>query len=245
MYEAYLRSLSTNPLHACHSICETFFALHNPNQSSTASRKRDYHKYIELYVILQTLFKKNDIAFKELELKDDIDHNISLIVDFFIQSKKTIRRALDLQDTQELIEKYRSQYETNILSGFSYEFDGQQIQKITDILIKINESVRKANSIDVIHKARLKASLERLKKSVHKNMSNMDRFWGFMFETRLVLKGDPEEIQPVVAHIQELANIYYQVISATGDELPFKIQSFLPSTSQEKPPQEKPKTSEG
>jgi len=229
MYEAYLKSLSTNPLHACNAVCDTFFALHNPNSSATANRKKDYHKYIELYVILQTLFKKSNIQYKEPDLKDDIDHNISLIVNFFLESKKAIRKALDLQDTQELIEKYRAQYETNILSGFSYEFNEKQLADITALILQMQELIKQASSIEFVHKARLKASLERLKKSIHKNMPNMDRFWGLMFESRLVIKSDPNEAKPIIELMQKLANVFYQVISSSGDELPFKINNFLPT----------------
>ena len=228
MYESYLKSLTTNPLQASYAVCETFFALHNPNSSSTVSRKKDYHKYIELYVILQTLLKKCNIECRELELKNDIDHNISLIVEFFIDSRKNLRRALDVEDTQELIAKFKAQYETSILQGFSYEFDDYQLTEARNIIAQIQAEIKKLSSIDYVHKARLKASVDRLEKALHKNMSNMDRFWGLMFEIRLVLKGRPEEIQDIIDLVHDLATIFYQIISRSGDDLPFKIQNFLP-----------------
>jgi len=228
MYEAFLQSLAVSPYHACNAVCETFFALHNPNSSSTISRKKDYHKYIELFVILQTLFKKNGIAFKEPDLKEDLDHNISLIVDFFLESRKSIRKALDIQNTSELVEKFKSQYESNILDSFSYQFNEQQLKNTLELIIQLRKNIRAIRSIPAPHKFRILSSLERLQTVLHKNVPNMDRFWGFMFETRLVLKENTNDVKLVIDLIQKLANIYYQVISNSGDELPFKIESFLP-----------------
>lgn len=100
-----------------------------------------------------------------------------------------------------------------------YEISEANIEKIQTLVNQLREQITESSVITQNHRQRLLKKLERLQQELHKKMSDLDRFWGFIGELGIVSGKFGNDVKPLVDRGRELASIVYET-EADSAELP-------------------------
>lgn len=98
-----------------------------------------------------------------------------------------------------------------ISKKFSYVFTDNQISIIQMKINELREFLYKSSDLSSEHKARLLNKLERLQAELHKKMSNLDKFYGLMVESAVVLGKMGTAAQPFIDGVEKIVRIAFSV----------------------------------
>ncbi len=81
----------------------------------------------------------------------------------------------------------KSKFAAKLGMGFAYEFSEGDLNKVQTRINELRDLIFESPVIEDNHKQRLLKRLERLQSELHKKMSDLDRFWGFVGDASVVL----------------------------------------------------------
>lgn len=121
--------------------------------------------------------------------------------------------------------------------AFHYEFSEGDLEKSQKLLSEIRDLISKSALFEESHKRRLLSRLERVQSELHKNMSDLDRFWGLIGDVGIALGKFGNDAKPIFDRIRELTMLVWATQSRT-EGLPSNFPSplSLPSPSPETSP---------
>ena len=94
-------------------------------------------------------------------------------------------------------------------TGFYYEFDDDDIDKIQNLINELRDLITMSDVIEEDHKRRLLNRLERLQSELHKRVSDLDHFWGLVGDAGVMVGKFGEDVKPIVDRIRELRTIIW------------------------------------
>lgn len=83
---------------------------------------------------------------------------------------------------------------------------------------ELRDLISGSEVIEENHKQRLLKRLERLQSELHKKMSDLDRFWGFVGDAGVVMGKFGEDAKPFTDRIKDIMNIVWRT-QARAEEL--------------------------
>lgn len=100
-----------------------------------------------------------------------------------------------------------------------YRFTDGDLKIIQNIINSLRDILNNSEIFTKEHKERILIRLEKMQAELHKNMSNLDRFWGLMGEAGVALGKFGNDAKPFVDRVRELLQIVWNA-QARSDELP-------------------------
>jgi hypothetical protein len=104
-------------------------------------------------------------------------------------------------------------------SGSRYRISEGDVQRLQELINELRSGIQYATTIPSQHRARLLSRLEKLQIELHKQMSNLDSFWGFIIDIGSAARRFGEDMKPIVDRCCEVLEIVWAA-QARADELP-------------------------
>jgi hypothetical protein len=221
--EAFIDGLPDNPALAGKKICDQlakFYQKETPTQSEMIEH---YEEFLKALALLQAFAEARGIDLKYPSLSNNIQENIELIIRLFTST----RGIFDKMFTVGTLQSYKSAFEKKFGKGFFYEFSDGDLKRIQELINQLRDLIVSTKELDDSHKSRLMKRLEGLQSDLHKKVSDLDRFWGFLVDASIVLKKVGENAKPIVDCVREILDIIWR-IQARAEELPSNMPLELP-----------------
>lgn len=170
---------------------------------------------MSLVISVMRTFPDFFIAVELPELIDKLDDDCSSM-SFYLDA---VRSELEVKLRTNKQERMVDHFSTVLGKGFVYEFSGGDLERVQVLVNEIRDRISNLDSIKEEHKQRLLRRLERLQSELHKRMSDLDRFWGFLGDAGVVLGKFGEDAKPIIDRAREILQIVWRT-QARAEELP-------------------------
>lgn len=210
-----ISELQNNPVSGMILLCQTTLA-----QISDASGEwtsQEYNDLLEAYALMLEAWEADLAALPmgRLDISGDMTIDCLNLADF-------IRRALSLYNEQEIklrFDAHRARFKASFGKGFLYEFSQGDLERLQNLINVTRTLIADARDLTDEHRQRLLRRLEKLQGELHKQVSDLDRFWGLVGDAGVVLGKLGSDAKPIVDRIREIADIIWST-QARAEELP-------------------------
>ncbi len=113
----------------------------------------------------------------------------------------------------------RSKFKAALDSSFRIEFSDGDLARLQTLLNELREQIGLTDGLEEKHRQRLFSRLERLQSELHKRVSDVDRFLGFVCDVGVVFEKLGKNAKPLVDRAREIASIVWHT-QARAEELP-------------------------
>ncbi len=216
--DEFIEKLPENKWKAIQKIWNQFFDWDKSMQSDD---ELDYYdSYLEAFAFLNAFLEKIDLAGKAANLNpnEDEKNQIKLIRSFFYSLEGENFKALQIESSKNLYSEAKSKFSAKLGAGFAYEFSEGDLKKIQININDLRKLITDSEVIEDNHKQRLLKRLERLQSELHKKMSDLDRFWGFVGDAGVVMGKFGTDVKPLTDRIREMMGIVWNT-QARAEEL--------------------------
>lgn len=195
---------------------------------------------LESLAILRALCKVRGIKLVFPDVVDlQHDKQAKQISDFFYYNSKEWRDTQSQRTSRTILSDTESKYESYLLPVSVYEFSDDELKRIQNLINELRDYISSSNLIGDDHKRRLLKRLEAMQSELHKDTSDIDRFWGFIGEAGVVARKFGEDMKPITDRVRELCGIVFRVIMIKEGihHLPdISSQFSLPTSTSPAPP---------
>ena len=213
MFEEIIEAIPTDFNAGAKYICGEFFKFEFTIPNGHKGNRHE--EYVEFYFLLEAYLKNNHHKFESVELGTDKNQNINRISNFFIYINEEFSNRL----TSNSIEEAKAKYDNLFKNSFSFEFSKGDLEKVQSLVNELRDIISKSELFTAEHKQRILKRLEKLQGELHKNVSDLDRFWGLIGDAGVVLGKFGQDAKPIVDRIRELVDIVWRT-QARAEELP-------------------------
>jgi hypothetical protein len=179
----------------------------------------NYSALVEAYSFLVAYLEK--IKFPEVLPEiyfSDRQRNIELILRAFYEDINEYIGILHDTLNKNLFVDSKSRFVAKLGAGFAYEFSEGDLEKVQSSINELRDLISASEIIEDNHKQRLLKRLERLQSELHKKMSDLDRFWGFVGDAGVVMRKLGKDAKPVTDRIKEIMETVWNT-QARAEEL--------------------------
>lgn len=194
---------------------------------------RDNDRTIEFYSLLEAFLKANNYPLDELELGTRAQENYSKVAQYF----SNINQHASEHVAKKKIDSARDKYNTLFNNIFTYEFTEGDLKRIQQLINELRDLLNESELFTADHKNRLLRKLEKLQSELHKKISDVDRFWGFVGDAGVAIGKFGKDSKPFVDRIREIVDIVWRTQARaeqlpSGTNIPF-LKSGKEETSEE------------
>ncbi len=213
--QEFLESIDRNPIGSIVRACgKTVDDIHD---SSAPWNSEDLTALMETSVLVNEIISNHQLYSENSipEISGNFDHNCQSLLQYLINVRGEFQaHAYEIQ-----FASIRDHYKTALKANFAYEFSQGDLERIQLLINELREQISQSNELEVGHKQRLLARLEKLQTELHKRVSDLDRFWGMIGDAGVVLGKLGKDAKPIVDRIREIADIVWHTQSR-AEELP-------------------------
>ncbi|PQP13997.1 hypothetical protein C5615_28190 [Burkholderia cepacia] len=148
-------------------------------------------------------------------MSGDLTEDCQILKKYLDQYEEVYKSEVSKQRLSSL----KSRFSAALGNTFAYHFTDGDVSRIQTLINELRELVSQSDGFESDHKARLLKRLERLQSEIHKNVSDLDRFWGLIGDAGVVLGKLGTNAKPLVDRIKEIADIVWRTQSIT-EQLP-------------------------
>ncbi|QWA30694.1 hypothetical protein [Pseudomonas sp. RC3H12] len=204
--EHVINRIHDNPVEGARSLCE--FVLEVRNEIS----ERDdefYGLIVEAIAIFEVLVEEAQIninvALPYLQNKSEYE-----IVDSSLSFVTSAYAELHQQAAAIQLDSVRASVRGILSKRPAYEFTDGDIEKIQSTINELRQLLVSAKDLDETHKQRMLKRLEAFQRELHKKMSDLSRFWGFMGDMGVALRKLGEDSKPIVDRYEQIMRAGWQ-----------------------------------
>jgi hypothetical protein len=204
--DEFFTSLPPDSLDAAAMIAEQFFTA--VDKWDETIREKRSAEFIQAMQALRSFSKAHGLDLHNSsppELSDNPAGNANAVLQWFGEARKKIAININKRTLTHAMEHYDQ--------VFAYrhviELDDSEIERIQSLINEMRNTLNAAKAIDEKHKERLLQRLERLQSELHKRMSNVDRFWGFLGDMGVALGKFGKDAEPLFAQARKMLEIIY------------------------------------
>jgi len=219
--DEFYSNLPDDPASAAFSLIVEFNKF-NSGLAGIPLNIENYEKYLEAAALCKAFIDVLGMAVTPPVLEADHKQNVARIVAFFNNaSKEFSQRKIEFLVNKN-VEKLLNKYEILL----TYKFTDGDLSRIQELINELRDMINDSKLLESNHKERLLKRLESLQIELHKKMSSIDKFWGFIMDAGSVLKKFGDDAKPIVDRMKELADIIWRTQSIS-QELPSGTQAPL------------------
>ncbi len=231
MDEDFINNLSDDPVKGILEITQRIINIPNAEYQSYMSNFTLYKDLLEAYGLLLSL---NGVVNIPNLPKVDIDEshidNMKKIKAFAINLNKSVERKVSLSIVSELKSKYDIKY-GNV---FRYDFTEGDLKKIQKLIDEARNIITESDQIEDEFKRRLLKKLEKLQSELHKKVSDLDRFYGFIGDMGVLFGKFGNDIKPLIDRFSEIIKIVWRTQAITEQLESDSPAFFLPFSTDNK-----------
>jgi hypothetical protein len=218
--EKFLKSLPEDTPSAIVAICNEYFKI-----LSRLTKQESVNLLIaEAYALVAIYCEVTRLNIIPPEIVGDYTLDTKKAAEFFGQLQVSANKKV----TQNSFQQYKNHFRMNFDKVFHYEFSEGDLERIQQLVNELRGLIFATNNLEEEHKQRLLNKLEKFQSELHKRVSNLDRFWGFLIEASITIGLMGENVKPMVDRIKELRDIIWPVQTRAYElpsNLPFKLLS--------------------
>jgi hypothetical protein len=215
----FIDSLPEDTLEALKKIEEHFNNWMESKGKGSHGERRHNFDVVEAYSFLVVYFESMDLQEILPDLNDTDDGpNIGLIYGVFDETIPGIIEELENEINVNTFNNSKPRFAAKFGKGFVYEFSEDDFKKVQLSINELRDLIFDSEIIEDNHKQRLLKRLERLQSELHKKMSNLDGFWGFVGEAGVVMGKFGKDVKPLTDRIKDVMNIVWRT-QARAEEL--------------------------
>ena len=190
---------------------------------------KNHIESIEMLGVCFEYLEAIDVSFEELEPQNDVNSARNQITAFVSSHLSSYRKHLESIEAKNSLANSRERARFRFQSVFSYEFEDEEFDRVQELVNELREAIIASDEFEPEHKQRILKRLEKLQQELHKQMSDMDRFYAMFVEMSVAARKVGTNLKPIVDRVRELTQIAYDVqIRAEGlppgRGLPFKSE---------------------
>lgn len=171
------------------------------------------HDFLEVYAILDAFIDSRKLSVR-LPPVTPPNFNRQAVQEALQNAKSISQQRLYQRDTKEYFDLKSDEYRTLFSKTAAYEFSDKEFDRIQQLICELRTEIQKSVLITANHKRRLLRRLEAMQSELHKETSDIDRFWGFVAEAGIVARKFGEDLQPINERVLELGRIVTAAIMA-------------------------------
>ena len=234
LIDGILDSLPDDPLRASLMLCNHAEQI-DKKFANTKQKVKYYANYINLFAALEAYMKAINILIESPKLTfNNREEDIIHINAYILTVSKMIHKLNKFHEGSFLLDKASEKYGIKLGVVFGYKFTDGDLDRIQDIINELRDLIVNSDLFEARHRNIILIKLEKLQKSLHKTMSSLDQFWGFIGEAGVVMGKFGKDAKPFVDRIKEILQIVWRT-QAHSEELPSETPlSLLSSEHSEK-----------
>ena len=127
-------------------------------------------------------------------------------------------KEFEVTANETLFKDTQAKYSAKLGGCFTYEFSEGDLKKVQTSINELRDLISGSELIEDSHKQRLLKRLERLQSELHKKMSDLDRFWGFVGDAGVMVGKFGTDAKPFTARIRDIMETVWNT-QARAEEL--------------------------
>lgn len=203
--------------------------------------KENYKNSIIYYISLKKIIdyfefdeKSVDIVFPDIDTMLDANSDKRDLIDFVFGVFNELKIYFDNAGDEIFVAECDSMLDRILGSGFSYTFSDEDLKRAQEILNQLRDHINESQLFEPDHKRRLLLRIEAAQTELHKSVSDLDRFWGFVGDAGVAIGKFGNDAKPFVDRIRELTQLIWRT-QASAERLPSsaELPSLNPPSSEE------------
>ncbi len=229
MDEDFINNLSDDPVEGALKITQRISKIRDSQYQSYVTDFKLYKDLLEAYGFLLSLNKAVNVQnLPNFEVDESRIDNIKRIIIFARNFNKGVERIVSLS----IVSVSKSKYDLKYGNVFHYDFTDGDLKKIQILINEAREIINESDQIEDDFKRRLLKKLEKLQSELHKKVSDLDRFYGFIGDMGVLIGKFGNDIKPLVDRFSEIIKIAWRTHSITEQLESGSPAFFLPSKTE-------------
>jgi len=169
--------------------------------------------YVEALSILKAFAQARDAKVQAFpEIGSQRHQNIACVAAYFSQLRTAVRTELAGRHSRRYFESKTEEYVALFARTQVYEFAEEDFRRAHSLMGELRDLLSDCSLITEEHQRRLLRRLEAMRGELHKKTSDIERFWGFLAESAIVMRKFGEDLKPISERVLELSQIVIQAI---------------------------------
>lgn len=213
----FLLNLPTDSLDAVYALLDRLDSVLVKISAGQAISDSDYEQLFEAYGLFIAFCESRDIQTSNLAMEDDLIRNVINLKNYISSLRREyagkLRTRLENALTPDALQKGRDRFAALTGSLFCYTFEEADINAIQANLNELRDLISNASDLTEGHRRRLLKRIEQLQRELHKKVSDLDRFWGLVGDTGVVIRklaNDPKKVEKTLEIIRLITAIIWK-----------------------------------
>lgn len=174
--------------------------------------EESYNVLSEAYALVASVIEAGLIDIKEVSapaLRGRLHDDCVGINQYLLNVRKECHMLVQLERIELLKARTRQTLgvEAGSVPDACYQFEGQEINRLRSLIGEMAQSLGRCTELDKRLHARLLRRLQAIERDLKDAMTEWDRFWGLIGETRLLLSQCGESARQFVRGVSEMTQI--------------------------------------
>ena len=218
--DEFLDQLPQNPIYAGIEICKQYFQGYNAYENNELI----YPACIDALTLLKEFCKAHGLEFQFPALSAEKNNNCVTITNAIHSVGARLRQMATDSETKEAEKKAFGRFASRFQTTLVYTFTDNDLFRVQTLINELRTAVMQLKGLEEGHKQRILKRIEQLQQEMHKRMTDLDRVWGFVAETGVLISKFGNDAKPIVDRVRELSDIVWKVVVVTenlkGNPLP-------------------------
>lgn len=202
----YLELISENPISGALELC-AYIRVTNDQ----------YHEWndglidltLQAFAALEVLVSEEQISV-DAELPDIWQYSPIDMASTALGFIHSIEQELTQQASTIKLNDYRQKFSNLLSKRPAYEFTEGDIKQIQEHVNQLRELLQAATEFDEGHRARMLKRLEAFQGELHKKMSDLTKFFGFMGDMGVAMRTLGQDAKPIVDRYEQIIRAGWQ-----------------------------------
>jgi len=210
----FIENARNNPVAGALSVCAEVFGYTEGVRDWDAGI---HDSLLEAYALLNSMIEGKilDIKVKPCMIDGNIDSNCSSIMGY-VSAIDTICTEMS---TRLRLTSLQTHFAAALGTAFAYEFSQGDLDRIHELIAELRKLISESTKFEQPHQRRLLIRLEKLQSELHKQVSDLDKFWGLVGDAGVALGKFGKDAKPFVGLVKEITEIVWRT-QARAEELP-------------------------
>lgn len=202
----YLERISKNPIGGAVDLCAYIRVTHD-----------QYHEWndglidltLQAFAALEVLVSEEQISV-DTEPPDIWNLSPIEMAMAALGFIHTIEQELSQQASKIKLNAYRQRFSDLLSTRPAYEFTEGDIEQIQEHVNQLRKLLQAATDLDEGHRARMLKRLEAFQRELHKKMSDITKFFGFMGDMGVAMSKLGQDAKPIVDRYEQIMRAGWQ-----------------------------------
>ena len=204
--EKYLELINENPIQGVAELC-TYIRVANDQNPEWSDDLIDLT--LQAFAVLEALISEGQISIETLLPSiwqgSPIDMAATALGFIVAVEEELMHQASAIK-----LNGYRQKYSNLLSKRPAYEFTEGDIEQIQEHVNQLRKLLQAATDLDEGHRARMLKRLEAFQAELHKKMSDLSKFFGFMGDMGVAMRKLGQDAKPIVDRYEQIIRAGWQ-----------------------------------